>query len=566
MAALLLLSGPSAGTRHEIKGEVIIGRSPSCTILLEDAKVSRRHVRIVVEGGQARVSDLGSRNGTVVNGEKVETEVVMLPGDRLQVGDTTALFEPPTRAAFNDRATDEDASALPVEELVPVVGPAAGLYSAGVALLSATSEAMVLRRAAEELARGVSAEVAAALLGGSDGLLTAAVVGADKVEVPRTFVRAALEKKEVGRSRGTLCAPMLASGGAPYGILYAERPEPFTEEDQRTIAALGRLAGEAFTSARARLGAAGAVVPLVGASRAFRKSVEQARRAASTDVPTFISGESGSGRTQFARYIHSRSARALGPFILVDCRAAPVSLEEQLFGRTSAPGIPPASSALLNADGGTLLLQHADALPRPLMERVSRLIQLRVAPARQGGEESIDVRFMATASERFEVLTGRGEFEPDLAKVLSACDLETLPLRERRPDVLLLFEHFAGNAARSRRKEAPVLSPEARRLMLDYGWPGNVEELKGVAERLELLNRGGELPALRLPPEIQEGSSGGTRSLAQMIARLERDAIAEALREARGKKIKAAALLGISRPTLDKKIADYEIVVEKRRA
>lgn len=132
--------------------------------------------------------------------------------------------------------------------------------------------------------------------------------------MPRTFVRAALEKKEVGRSRGTLCAPMLASGGAPYGILYAERPEPFTEEDQRTIAALvlGR-AGEAFTSARARLGAAGAVVPLVGASRAFRKSVEQARRAANTDVPTFISGESGSGRTQFARYIHSRSARALGP-------------------------------------------------------------------------------------------------------------------------------------------------------------------------------------------------------------------------------------------------------------
>ena len=104
-------------------------------------------------------------------------------------------------------------------------------------------------------------------------------------------------------------------------------------------------------------------------------------------------------------------------------------------------------------------------------------------------------------------------------------------------------------------------------MLVDYGWPGNVEELKGIAERLALLYSGSEVPALKLPPEVQEGGIAPVpRTLAQMISRLERDAISEALREARGKKIKAAALLGISRPTLDKKIEDYQLVVEKRRA
>jgi DNA-binding NtrC family response regulator len=139
-------------------------------------------------------------------------------------------------------------------------------------------------------------------------------------------------------------------------------------------------------------------------------------------------------------------------------------------------------------------------------------------------------------------------------------------LRERRPDVLQLFEHFALASARAHRRDPPGLSPEAKRLLADYAWPGNVEELKGVAERTALLYGGTDVPALRLPPEIQEGTTPGPRSLGEMIARLEKEAITQALREAKGKKIKAAALLGISRPTLDKKIADYQIVVEKRRA
>ncbi len=565
MAALLLLTGPQAGRRLEVQGEVIIGRSPSCTIPLEDAKVSRRHVQLMIDDGQARVSDLGSRNGTLVNGEKVESEPVMLlPGDRLQVGDSTILFEPSARASLSDKEAPGEAHASPVEELIPAVGAVAGLYNAGVALISATSEAMVLRRAAEELRRSVNADVAAALLGGTEGLMTAAVVGADTVEVPRSLVRGALERKESGRVKGLLCAPLIASGGAPFGILYAERPEPFGDEEQRTIAALGRLAGEAITSVRGRQDGAAQVITLIGSSRAFRKTLDAARRVATSADKVVISGESGTGRAQTARYIHSRSSRALGPLVSVDCRLPANELEELLFGRTSAPGVPPQSSALLKADGGSLLLRNLEALPKLLGERLSRLISKGAAPARQGGEEPVDVRVLVTGNAKLEDL----DIDGSLKRALAGTELEVLPLKERKSDVPALLDWCWSELGRTAQRQAPKLSPDAKRLLSEHEWPGNVEELRLVAERLSVLYGGGEVTALQLPPEI---SGGGVAvqpeaTLAERISRLERDAISEALRAANGKKIRAAAALGISRPTLDKKIEEYQLVVEKRRA
>ena len=126
MPALLLLTGPSAGLRFDVKTEAVLGRSPSCDVPLEDHKVSRRHAKIVVQDGEVRISDLGSRNGTAVNGERIEGEAILLPGDRVQVGETTALFEPPSKASFAAKETGELHGVL-VEELLPRVGPEAAL-------------------------------------------------------------------------------------------------------------------------------------------------------------------------------------------------------------------------------------------------------------------------------------------------------------------------------------------------------------------------------------------------------------------------------------------------------
>lgn len=566
MPALLLLTGPSAGLRYEVQGEATIGRSPSCEIPLpEDDQMSRRHARFFVRDGRVHLADLGSRNGTSLNGERISGEVVLHPGDRVQVGKTTVLVEPPGAAALVVQ-TPAGTSQLPVEEVLPHVGTEAALYSAGAALLGATSEAMVLRRMAEESLHALHADAAAALLGDIKGLLTAAVVGASSVEVPRELARAALEHAEQGRSASALCSPLVASGGPPFGVLFVERSEPpFSEADGRLAAMLGRLGGEAYAAVRSRVDAQPARVDMTGNSRPFRKVVEQARRAAASAAPVVISGLPGTGKSLAVRYIHSRSPRALGPLVRVDCREA-ASLEEVLFGRSSAPGVPPVTSALLRADGGTLFLHHVELLPRPLSERLARLLARKTAPARQGGEEPVDFRLVATTGAPLQGLAVKGEVEASLVRQLAGLELEVPPLHTRRADIPPLFELFATRGARAARKGLPVLTPEARKLLVDYEWPHNVRELELLAERLALVHGGSPVHALGLPPEIQAGSpSPAPISLQERVSRLERDAIAEALRTAGGKKIVAARMLGISRPTLDKKIEDYGLTVSRRR-
>jgi DNA-binding NtrC family response regulator len=440
------------------------------------------------------------------------------------------------------------------------------LFSAGLSLLSSTSEAMVLRRAAEELARALSAEVGAALLGGGDGLMTASVIGAEQVEVPRLLVRASLERKETGCSGGVLCAPLTASGGLPFGILFAARPEPFGLEEQKIAAALGRLSGEALAAVRARAEGAVPALTLIGSSRPFRKMIEQARRAAAEVAPVVIYGENGTGKALMARYIHSRSGLALGPLVVVDCLRPPTAVEEELFGRPSGPGVPPLASALLRADTGTLLLQQIDGLPRPSAARLARFLSKKVAPALRGGEEPVNVRVIATTETPLPLLTAKGEFEQDLSRALAGMEIEQVPLRERKADVPALFELFMGQVGRAWHKAPPTLSPDSRKLLVDYAWPLNVRELKLIAERLATLYPGTEVSPLQLPPEVQEGGVlGKPKTLQQRVARLEKDAISEALRASRGKKIRAAAMLGISRPTLDKKIEDYQLSVERVR-
>src|SRR5690349_11663082 len=166
MPALLLLSGPSAGLRYDVQVEATIGRSPSCEIpLSEDDQLSRRHARFRVQDGQVLLSDLGSRNGTAVNGEPITGEVVLQPGDRVQVGQTTVLVQPLGAVSLAGGAP-EGARLLPVEEVLPHAGTEAAVCSAGAALLGASSEAMVLRRLAEEALHALHADAAAALLGG----------------------------------------------------------------------------------------------------------------------------------------------------------------------------------------------------------------------------------------------------------------------------------------------------------------------------------------------------------------------------------------------------------------
>ncbi|MFP2901851.1 FHA domain-containing protein, partial [Corallococcus sp. 4LFB] len=168
MPALLLLTGPSAGRRYEVVSQLTLGRSPSCDIPLEDDQVSRRHAQLFLDtvAGQVRLRDLGSTNGTLLNGQRLalQEEAVLRPGDRMRVGATIAVYEPPPVSIVDEPsgAPASEPQHVPIEEVLPHVGAAAAMYSAGTALLGATSEAMVLRRLAEETAHALNADRAAA--------------------------------------------------------------------------------------------------------------------------------------------------------------------------------------------------------------------------------------------------------------------------------------------------------------------------------------------------------------------------------------------------------------------
>ena len=565
MPALFYLTGPSVGRRVDIEAELVIGRSPSCGISLDDAKVSRRHARIASDDSQVKVSDLGSRNGTLVNGDRTEGEVLLLPGDRLQIGDTTFLFEPGSKAEFIEGAMSDGSVALTIEEVLPVSGVEGGLFNSGLALMGATSEAMVLRRAADEALRGLTADRAVAVLGGPEGLQTAVTAGAATVQLPRAMVQAALGHRELTRWRGQLCVPLAASGGAAFGVLYAERSNAFGKDDERALASLGRLTGEALVAVRARWETDNRAVSMVGSARPFRKAVEQARRCATHSEPVTFWGESGSGRQTLAAYLHGKSSRALGPLVFLNGRKSPSQLLEEVTGRASAPGLPPSSSALLRADGGTLVLAHLESMNSMVQERLVDLISRKVAPSRLGGDEPVDIRIIATASKSPSELRADGHLIPALSKLLERHAFEVPPLRDRRPDVLPLLEQFTAHTARLHRRDSVQFSTEAKRILTEFHWPGNVSELKLVAEHLALSKGGEHVSALDLPPLVRRSQERGEPSLAARVAQVERDAIQEVLRGVGGKKIRAAEVLGISRPTLDKKLEEYQIQVEKHR-
>lgn len=546
MAALLLLTGPKAGSRHEVGAELTVGRSPSCEIPLDDEKVSRRHARIEVRGGETWLSDLGSKNGTFLNGVAVAEKVTLRGGDQVQIGETTLVFEPDTAAALSE-ASPGDLRTTPLEEVLPLAGADGALFSASLAFMGAASEGAVLRRAAEELLRAAAADVAAVLRREGATWRTAAVRGAPSVEVPRLLAQRCVEHREAVLAAGRLAVPLVASGGAPVGLLYAARAAAFDARELQLAAALGRLCGERLAALSAQSEDGGPFVA-VGGSREHQRIIDACVRAASADQPVAVQGPAGSGRTFFARYLHFRSPRRAAGIVVVDC-AAPAA-EQQLFGRRGQAAL---LSALARAEGGTLLCENLDRLPAEATQRLlGHLAGGGSALPLPGGEAPAEVWLVATYAT------------PPPTEIFADRVVVIPPLEERRADVVPLFESFLAKFAARARRPAPVVPPETAAALTEAPWPGGVRSVEALAERIVANESLGPILAPDALPPSDVTSSGG-RSLHDRVARLERDAIAAALREAGGKKIRAAELLGISRPTLDKKIAEYGLTVERAR-
>src|SRR5690349_15838629 len=290
---------------------------------------------------------------------------------------------------------------------------------------------------------------------------------------------------------------------------------------------------------------------LVGTSNAIRQVYEQVAQVARTSTTVLIRGESGTGKELIAHAIHYNSLRARKPFVKVSCGALPDTLmESELFGYekgafTDAHARRKGRFEL--AEGGTLFLDEIGDINLPTQVKLLRVLQEREFE-RLGGTETVkvNVRLIAATNKDMEQAIEQGTFREDLFYRLNVFVIFIPPLRERKPDTLLLADHFLQRFSTEHGKDIRRISTPAIDMLTAYHWPGNVRELQNVIERAVLVCDGHVIHAHHLPPTLQTAEASGTImsvSLEEAMNAYEKDLLQDALKSARGNRAKAARLL-----------------------
>jgi Nif-specific regulatory protein len=312
---------------------------------------------------------------------------------------------------------------------------------------------------------------------------------------------------------------------------------------------------------------------LIGTSGPIRQVYDQVAQVARTNTTVLIRGESGTGKEMIAHAIHYNSARAKKPFIKVSCAALPESLiESELFGYergafTGAQGLKKGRFEL--ADGGTIFLDEVGDLSLPTQVKLLRVLQEREFE-RLGGTQSIrvNVRLVAATHRPLEKLIGDGLFREDLFYRLNVFTVFAPPLRERKPDIMLLADHFLQKYSGEHGKGIKRIATPAIDMLTSYHWPGNVRELENTIERAVLVCDGGVVHAHHLPPTLQTAEASDTVpriSLSESVEAFEKDLLLDALKTSRGNRARAAKLLGTTERIFNYKVRKYRISAERFR-
>jgi len=297
---------------------------------------------------------------------------------------------------------------------------------------------------------------------------------------------------------------------------------------------------------------------IVAESPAMRKVLELLDRVVETDVPVLLEGESGAGKQFIARTLHHNGARRQGPFVAVACASVPAPmLEADLFGGGGAEGKP---GLIDQAVGGTLFLDDIGALPRDMQQRLLAALEAAVD---EEGEPAI--RVIAAAEHSLEEDAKAGKFLPELLARVSGVTCHVPPLRERLEDIPLLFDHFLDAQCAEQEAERPPVHPEVLDRLRHYPWPGNLRELRQEVQRLVTLQRGSIEPELLShavfsgDPEAAPPTKLPEGGLKELVENLERRVLVDTLRRVGGNKTRAAAILGLSRLGLRKKLDRYHL-------
>ena len=303
---------------------------------------------------------------------------------------------------------------------------------------------------------------------------------------------------------------------------------------------------------------------LIGEANSFLEMLEQVSRLAPLDKPVLVIGERGTGKELIANRIHFLSRRWQGPFISLNCAALNENLlDSELFGHeagafTGAQKRHP--GRFERADGGTLFLDELATAPMMVQEKLLRVIEYGELE-RVGGSQplQVNVRLVCATNASLPDLVEEGRFRADLLDRLAFDVVQLPPLRERRSDIMLLAEQFAIQMCRELGWLLfPGFTPEARQTLLDYGWPGNIRELKNVVERSVYRHGSSESPvdtiildpfmrSQPVKPEHQDATVPALPlDLRQWQQQSEKKLVENSLAQAKYNQKRAAQLLGVT--------------------
>ncbi|MDD2852975.1 MAG: sigma-54 dependent transcriptional regulator [Desulfuromonadaceae bacterium] len=311
----------------------------------------------------------------------------------------------------------------------------------------------------------------------------------------------------------------------------------------------------------------GSTDAIIFRSENFRAVYELTLQVAESDANILIMGESGTGKELIAGALHRNSPRSSKPFVSLNCAVlSDTLLESQLFGhvRGAFTGAVVNQKGLLEeADGGTLFLDEIGDVSPAVQAKLLRVTQEKdFIVLGSTRTRKVDVRFVSATNKDLMNEVREGRFREDLYYRLNVISVMLPPLRERRDDIEPLARHFLKYSSRRMKKEVLDIDTVALQALVQYDWPGNVRELENVIERAVILARGDAITINLLPLDARREPAPVPKLAPSLLAldMIERQHIIAVLKENDFHKSRTAEILGISRKTLDRKLAEYSLV------
>jgi Nif-specific regulatory protein len=614
---------------------VTLGRAPENQVVLHDERASRYHAEVFASGTSWMVRDLDSRNGTIVAGELIASDRLLVPGDVLRIGMAEVAFcqGDPTAETTGAMAT-AGTGAMPADleswrasithrrtssRLLEDIGSATGTVprvSRAAAALCRLAFGLGRATSLPEIARlALAAAIAdtAATRGvvflpdrpepsvknDADDLVPASAIPDPwPCAYPHGIVTTVLTGDEAilatpSRSGAgavaTISAPVRSKGHA-VGVMHLElEPGDHTAapDDLEFVLAVCDALGLALDNLSTRealsvqLATAsdenarlrqrlGEEPRIIGASEVLRNILGQIERVAGTKATVLVRGESGSGKELVARAIHEASDRRTRPCITLNCAAlSETLLESELFGHEKGAFTGATEKKIGKfeaAHRGTLVLDEIGEMSSAIQAKFLRVLEGHPFE-RVGGSTrvQVDVRVVAATNRDLETAVKAGDFRRDLYFRLKVVEIVVPPLRRRPEDIELLATHFLGRFASETGRKIKGFTREAMAAMRACQWPGNIRELRNVVERAVVLAHGewidvDDMVLSTLGPAGDTGKAKAGHTgpfVPTTLDEMERRHVFATLEAVGGNKTKAAAILGIERSTLDRKLAKW---------